>query len=105
MNPGKSISSRIPWKSWNGYIAVPETPGIGTDLNLERSPGIRTAGRIICPLFKPGWERRSQAANELPGEAPRQPISEIRRCVICSSCLRASGIPAFDVMFPPRRQE
>jgi len=42
----------------DGWIAIPERPGLGVELNLEecrKHPYERT---YFLPLFKPGWERR-----------------------------------------------
>jgi galactonate dehydratase len=45
-----------------GYIEIPERPGLGVELNLEecrRHPYERT---YFLPLFKPGWEKREGTA-------------------------------------------
>jgi galactonate dehydratase len=44
----------------DGYINVPETPGLGTDLNLEEIAKHPYQQENSLPLFKPGWERRSR---------------------------------------------
>ncbi len=44
----------------NGYIEVPERPGLGTDLNLEEIARHPYQQENSLPLFKPGWERRSR---------------------------------------------
>jgi galactonate dehydratase len=43
----------------DGYIKVPETPGLGTDLNLEEIAKHPYQQENSLPLFKQGWERRS----------------------------------------------
>jgi galactonate dehydratase len=43
----------------DGYIRVPEAPGLGTDLNLEEIAKHPYQQENSLPLFKPGWERRS----------------------------------------------
>jgi galactonate dehydratase len=44
----------------DGYIKVPEAPGLGTDLNLEEIAKHPYRQENSLPLFKPGWERRSR---------------------------------------------
>jgi galactonate dehydratase len=44
----------------NGYIDVPNRPGLGTDLNLEEIARHPYQQENSLPLFKPGWERRSR---------------------------------------------
>src|SRR6266404_704183 len=44
----------------NGYIDVPERPGLGTELNLEEIARHPYQQENSLPLFKPGWERRSR---------------------------------------------
>ena len=44
----------------DGYIHVPETPGLGTDLNLEEIAKHPYQQENSLPLFKPGWEKRSR---------------------------------------------
>jgi galactonate dehydratase len=44
----------------DGYIKVPEAPGLGTDLNLEEIAKHPYQQENSLPLFKPGWERRSR---------------------------------------------
>ena len=43
----------------DGYIKVPEAPGLGTDLNLEEIAKHPYQQENSLPLFKQGWERRS----------------------------------------------
>ncbi|MCL6505739.1 MAG: mandelate racemase/muconate lactonizing enzyme family protein [Bryobacteraceae bacterium] len=43
----------------NGYIEIPERPGLGTDLNLEEIERHPYRPEAYLPLFKPGWERRT----------------------------------------------
>jgi galactonate dehydratase len=48
----------FPARVEDGYIAIPERPGLGLELNLEecrKHPYERT---YFLPLFKPGWEKR-----------------------------------------------
>ena len=44
----------------NGYIEVPERPGLGVDLNLEEIRKHPYQQENYLPLFKPGWERRER---------------------------------------------
>ncbi len=44
----------------DGYIKVPEAPGLGIDLNLEEIAKHPYQQENWLPLFKPGWERRSR---------------------------------------------
>jgi galactonate dehydratase len=44
----------------NGYIEVPERPGLGTDLNIEEIQKHPYRQENYLPLFKPGWERRER---------------------------------------------
>ncbi len=44
----------------NGYIEIPERPGLGIDLNLEEIARHPYQQENYLPLFKPGWERRSK---------------------------------------------
>jgi galactonate dehydratase len=44
----------------DGYIKVPEAPGLGTDLNLEEIAKHPYQQENSLPLFKPGWEKRSR---------------------------------------------
>jgi len=46
----------------NGYIEVPERPGLGIDLNLEEIRKHPYQQENYLPLFKPGWERRTRQA-------------------------------------------
>jgi len=41
-----------------GYIAIPDRPGIGIDLNLEEIEKHPYQQENYLPLFKPGWEQR-----------------------------------------------
>lgn len=43
----------------NGYIEIPDRPGLGIDLNLEEIIKHPYHPENYLPLFKPGWERRS----------------------------------------------
>jgi len=44
----------------NGYIDIPDSPGLGTDLNLEEIRKHPYRQENYLPLFKPGWERRER---------------------------------------------
>jgi galactonate dehydratase len=47
----------------DGYIEVPETPGIGIDLNIEEILKHPYQQENVIALFQPGWEkRRTQSA-------------------------------------------
>ena len=46
----------------NGYIEIPDRPGLGIDLNLEEIARHPYRPEHALPLFKPGWERRSSAS-------------------------------------------
>ena len=47
-----------PVKVVNGYIDIPERPGLGTDLNIDEILKHPYHPENALPLFKPGWERR-----------------------------------------------
>lgn len=42
----------------DGYIEIPDRPGLGLDLNLEEIRKHPYAQENVIPLFKKGWERR-----------------------------------------------
>jgi galactonate dehydratase len=42
----------------NGYIDIPERPGLGVDLNIEEILKHPYQQECALPLFQPGWERR-----------------------------------------------
>ena len=44
----------------DGYIEIPERPGLGIDLNLEEIAKHPYRHENYLPLFKPGWERRER---------------------------------------------
>jgi len=44
----------------DGYIEIPERPGLGTDLVLEEAVKHPYRQEHFLPLFKSGWERRTQ---------------------------------------------
>ncbi|HKW99007.1 MAG TPA: mandelate racemase/muconate lactonizing enzyme family protein [Bryobacteraceae bacterium] len=46
----------------DGYIDVPERPGLGIDLNLEEIRKHPYQQENYLPLFKPGWEKRERQA-------------------------------------------
>jgi galactonate dehydratase len=43
----------------NGYIDIPDRPGLGIDLNIEEIAKHPYQPENYLPLFKPGWERRT----------------------------------------------
>ncbi|HYL73618.1 MAG TPA: mandelate racemase/muconate lactonizing enzyme family protein [Bryobacteraceae bacterium] len=43
----------------DGYIEIPDRPGLGIDLNIEEIARHPYRQENYLPLFKPGWERRS----------------------------------------------
>ena len=45
----------------DGYIDIPERPGLGIDLNIEEILKHPYQQENYLPLFKPGWERRRGA--------------------------------------------
>lgn len=47
-----------PVKVVNGYIEIPDRPGLGTDLNIEEILKHPYHPENYLPLFKPGWEQR-----------------------------------------------
>jgi len=46
----------------DGYIEVPDRPGLGTDLNIEEIRRHPYQQENYLPLFKPGWEKRERQA-------------------------------------------
>ena len=47
----------------NGYIEIPDRPGLGIDLNIEEVLKHPYQQENYLPLFKPGWElRRTQSS-------------------------------------------
>jgi galactonate dehydratase len=42
----------------DGWITIPERPGLGVELNLEECRKRPYEKSYFLPLFKPGWERR-----------------------------------------------
>lgn len=46
----------------DGYIDIPETPGIGIDLNIQEILKHPYQQENSLPLFKAGWERRQKQA-------------------------------------------
>lgn len=44
----------------DGYIEIPERPGLGIDLNIEEIAKHPYQQENYLPLFKPGWERRQK---------------------------------------------
>jgi len=48
-----------PVKVVNGYIEIPDRPGLGIDLNLEEIAKHPYQQEHFLPLFRPGWEKRA----------------------------------------------
>jgi galactonate dehydratase len=46
----------------DGYIDIPDRPGLGIDLNIEEILKHPYQQENYLPLFKPGWERRQKQA-------------------------------------------
>jgi galactonate dehydratase len=46
----------------NGYIQIPERPGLGIDLNLDVAAEHPYSEHNFLPLFQEGWERRTGSA-------------------------------------------
>ena len=44
----------------DGYVDVPQRPGLGIDLDWDRLAGHPYERANMLPLFVPGWERRSE---------------------------------------------
>jgi len=42
----------------DGYIEIPDRPGLGVCLNLDECARYPYEGSYYLPLFKPGWEKR-----------------------------------------------
>jgi galactonate dehydratase len=42
----------------NGYISIPDRPGLGVELNFEEIAKHPYRHEYHLPLFKPGWEKR-----------------------------------------------
>jgi galactonate dehydratase len=42
----------------DGYVLIPDRPGLGIDLNLEEMAKHPYSQRFHLPLFKAGWEKR-----------------------------------------------
>jgi galactonate dehydratase len=42
----------------DGYIAIPDRPGLGIDLNIEEIKTHPYNHKFHLPLFRPGWEKR-----------------------------------------------
>jgi galactonate dehydratase len=49
---------QLPVEVIDGYIAIPERPGLGIDLNLEEVLKHPYSHEFHLPLFKAGWEKR-----------------------------------------------
>ncbi|MCX6624113.1 MAG: mandelate racemase/muconate lactonizing enzyme family protein [Acidobacteria bacterium] len=47
----------------DGYIDIPNRPGLGIDLNIEEILKHPYQQENAIPLFKPGWERRERQKN------------------------------------------
>lgn len=53
-----------PVKVADGYIAIPDRPGLGIDLNLDEIAKHPYRAEHYLPLFKPGWEARTRQTCE-----------------------------------------
>jgi len=42
----------------DGYIEVPDRPGLGIDLNIEEILKYPYRQENVIPLFQEGWEKR-----------------------------------------------
>ena len=51
----------------DGYIEIPDRPGLGVDLVLDELPKYPYQQEHYLPLFKPGWEKRE--GNEFGGRS------------------------------------
>jgi galactonate dehydratase len=49
-----------PVKVTNGYIEIPDRPGLGIDLNIEEILRHPYRQENYLPLFQPGWEKRQR---------------------------------------------
>ena len=47
-----------PMEVKNGYLEIPERPGLGTDLNIDEILKHPYHPENALPMFRPGWERR-----------------------------------------------
>ena len=60
-----------PVRVLDGRIQIPEAPGLGVDLNWPELTKHPYRSENFLPLFKPGWERRENAAEaSAPGVEP-----------------------------------
>ena len=50
-----------PVKLVDGYIEIPERPGLGIDLNIDEIARHPYEQEHFLPLFRSGWERRQHA--------------------------------------------
>ncbi len=57
----RGADGREPILAQDGYVPVPQRPGLGIDLDWDRLAGHPYERANMLPLFKPGWERRSEA--------------------------------------------
>jgi galactonate dehydratase len=51
-----------PVKVVNGYIEIPDRPGLGIDLNLEEIAKHPYQQEHFLPIFKAGWEARQKSS-------------------------------------------
>lgn len=56
----------------NGYIDIPERPGLGIDLNLDEIAKHPYHEENYLPLFQPGWEQRRSLAGSTGGNRERR---------------------------------
>jgi galactonate dehydratase len=57
----------------DGYIEIPDRPGLGIELNMEEIQRHPYHAENALPLFKRGWElRRTESSDALEGRATAQ---------------------------------
>ncbi len=62
--PWEKLIVQNPVEVVNGYIEIPERPGLGIDLNLEEIARHPYQQEHFLPLFRGGWERRQKVTAE-----------------------------------------
>lgn len=55
----KDLVSWHPPLSSDGYLTIPETPGLGLELDLEEAAKHPSDGGNFLPIFSAGWEHRA----------------------------------------------
>ena len=48
----------------DGHLRIPETPGLGVEINEEEAAKHPYSPKHFLRMFRPGWERRDAAENE-----------------------------------------